>query len=276
LDKYAVIGERLGHSLSPEIHNTAFRHYGISADYSKLEIPAHSFDELINRLKQQNYSGFNVTIPYKTAIIPHLYDLSDEARSIGAVNTIKCEKGQWHGYNTDAAGFLQPLLRVKLNVTKVLLLGAGGAARAVAYAVLNQFPEAIITIAARKIAAVDSFYHAFGNERIAAVGWENRATQAGESNLIINTTPMGMSPHDDQSPLPEETIIQDQAVVYDLIYNPENTMLLRNAVQKNPQVTAISGLEMLIGQADEAFRIWTGKSLPRDSITSRLTSAHKN
>lgn len=239
--QYGLIGYPLTHSFSPGWFAKKFATLGIDATYTTF--PLTGVEEITTLLKTvPDIKGLNVTIPHKESIIPYLDELDDTAQKIGAVNCIAFDNGKSKGYNTDAAGFknsLVPLL--KHHHTKALVLGTGGASHAVTY-VLD-----VLSIAYKKVsrtATEDTItYDALNNDIVR------------EHTLIINTTPLGMYPHTDAyPPLPYEAI-SSQHLLYDLIYNPEETRFL--TLGKQAGATIKNGMEMLELQAEESWRIWS-------------------
>jgi len=222
------------------------------------------------------FRGANVTIPHKEAVIPLMDELSSAARSIGAVNTIVVQDGgRLLGENTDHVGFARPLsvFRDELKGRSALVLGAGGAARAVVYSLLHQFELESITLAARTLTrAVRLRSDLAGSRpetRLLIVPWDEEEVSSTGATLIVNTTPIGMDPEADASPLPPGAFRQNQ-IVYDLIYNPEQTRLLGSAEANGAR--CIGGMPMLLGQAAEAFRLWTGQEMPVDAVRAALAN----
>ncbi len=260
-----LIGYPLGHSISPAFQQAAFDYYGMDARYLVWETPADGLAQRIQSLRASHVLGANVTVPYKEAVCSSLDILSEAAQCTGAVNTIVNRKGLLEGYNTDVPGFLRALWedgRLDPRGKRVLLLGAGGAARAVAYA-LSGAGVASLTIANRTVERAKRLAEVLGIGAISeVVSLEPRtlARQAGW-DAIVNTTTLGMwhSPGEGQSPLPPG-LIQPHALVYDLVYNPPETPLLREA--RKAGARTLGGLPMLVYQGAEAFRLWTGKEPP--------------
>jgi len=149
MQKFGVIGYPLAHSLSPQIHNFAFRKLKIDATYEKIEIDPKNFDESINHLRDCGYNGLNITIPYKLKIMSFLDEIDSDAKAVGAVNTIVKKRDKWIGYNTDVNGFLSPIIDLKDRITDCLVLGAGGAARAIVFTLAKYFEANVVTIAGR-------------------------------------------------------------------------------------------------------------------------------
>ena len=280
MKKYAIIGEYLAHSASPNIHMLAFHLHNITADYTKIEISGDSFATRIRKLKTNpHYAGFNVTIPYKCRIVPYLDQLHQTAQNTGAVNTIKSVEGKWIGYNTDVEGFLQPLKPFENNITNCLILGAGGAARAVIYGLLHPDKQRSVTVCMRDESKGQKILQDFVKFR-EKNEIELRVFAAAcdiypDYDLIVNTTPIGMYPHVEESPLLLKKELNKPLVIYDLIYNPPQTTFLKDAKNLKGSVTTISGVDMLIGQAAESFKIWTGLEFPdseaRQLLMNKLT-----
>jgi 3-dehydroquinate dehydratase/shikimate dehydrogenase len=258
---YGIAGSPVGHSVSPAMHNAAFRAAGLDAVY--LPLPAASAEDFMAFARAFDVKGASVTIPYKVAVFPHIDEPSDLARRIGAINAIKRDDDRWLGENTDAHGFLEPLDKMTLDGARASLLGAGGAARGVAIALASR--GARVTVHARneqRAAEVASL--ASG-----AVGtWPPKR---GDWDLLVNCTPIGMHPHVDDTPI--DAALLGSGTVYDLVYNPHATRLLRESAAAG--CTTIGGLEMLVGQARKAFEWWTGlspsASVMREAATTKLS-----
>tara|TARA_Y100000589_G_scaffold332344_1_gene392132 strand:- start:104243 stop:104971 length:729 start_codon:yes stop_codon:yes gene_type:complete len=236
---FFLLGKSLKHSFSKDYFNNKFKKENLSYSYSNIEINA--IDEF-KSIDLQKYNGFNVTIPYKEQIIPFLNDLSAEAKEIGAVNTVKISNGKLTGYNTDAYGFhfsLKPFLK---NIhERALILGTGGASKAVAY-VFEKLGINVLFVS-RKPTTENQIGYNDVNEYVMKF-----------HTIIVNTTPVGMYPNnDDLINLPYECLTPEH-IVYDLIYNPEETLFLQMA--KKNGATAINGLQMLRLQAEKAWQIW--------------------
>jgi len=264
-----LIGHPLGHSLSPKIHAAALKACGLQGDYSLFSIhPDHSHElkELLDKVRAGKIHGLNVTIPHKQNVIPLMDELTDTAKAIGAVNTIYLRKNKLIGDNTDAPGFLSDLKRFLTMETQdhrklnALVLGAGGSARAVVYALLNDGWQ--VSIAARQIKQAQALAHSFAGYKLQVTDFSSFVIHP--SSLIINATPLGMSPNIEASPLPENTVLNKDTIIYDLVYNPRETKLVRDACAQG--CSATTGLGMLIEQAALAFELWTGKNPPRNIL----------
>ena len=253
---YGVIGESLSHSLSPAMFATILPQIVESGAYLTWESPPDELAKLVAKLKALGTGGFNVTIPHKVAILDHLDRVSPEVEALGAVNCVVAEGTKLVGHNTDAAAFRESLVAVKDRFERALVLGAGGAARAVVH-VLRQLGVASITSAARRQDAVsaDPFFQGcewrpFREQEI--------STAASGCDLIVNATPVGMFPNAGICPL--STGFHSDQIAYDLIYRPRPTRFLQIAA--NAGARTIDGLEMLARQAAESLRLWTGAEVP--------------
>jgi len=277
-----LIGFPLGHSLSPKIHATAIKACEIEGDYSLFPISPddkQGLKLLLDRVRNDEITGLNVTIPHKQNVIPLLDKLNPTAISIGAVNTISMQNGMLTGDNTDVPGFLADLKnfltseKQKLGETKTaLVLGAGGSARAVVYALVDDGWD--VVIAARRVEQTQALIAQYQNSdfRISSIEYNllSLHTLLPALSLIVNTTPLGMSPNIDASPWPDDLPFPPNTVVYDLVYNPRETKLVHDAHAAD--IPAITSLGMLIEQAALAFEIWTDCSPPRENLWNALKS----
>lgn len=266
---YSLIGEKLGHSLSPEIHTYIFKKLHINAAYSLMEIGRQNIPNVISALKTLEYSGINITIPYKEAIIPYLDEISSEAAKIGAVNTVKIENNSAKGYNTDYFGFGAMLKRDGIHAEgkKIAILGSGGAAKAVIAYFSDNMPKSIAVIA-RCPEKCHSLKLQFPNIEI--LGYE--ALENLDGDILVNTTPVGMYPNNNAIPVSEEVICRFSACA-DIVYNPLQTSFLKSAEKNNIKTSA--GLYMLIGQAIKAQEIFQGRSIDL-SVGEEIYNTLKN
>lgn len=269
-----VIGSPISHSLSPLMHNAALTALGLNWIYLPLEIPITNLAHAYQGLKSiQNLQGFNLTIPHKQQIIDHLDQITPIAQAIGAVNTVKRTPQGWIGTNTDAPGFLIPLqsLQRDWHNTTVIILGNGGAAKAVVAACL-QLNCRKIHLIGRNPSHLNQFITQTPHPHLTPHPWSELETLLPEATLLINTTPIGMAPNPDQTPLTPHQINQlpPQAIIYDLIYNPRPTLLLQQA--QNRHLTTIDGLTMLIHQGALALEFWLERPAPIAIMTKALTT----
>ena len=257
----AVIGAPIAHSLSPIIQNAALQAAGIDCVYAALPVRPGALSSAVYGLRDAGVVGFNVTIPFKTEIIPLMDDLSEDARRIHAVNTVVVEEnGRLVGHNTDVTGFLAGFAerRIALTEKKAVLVGAGGAARAVLWGLLRSKVSSVVIGVrnASKGAALATDFAAHGDVR--AYGFDDPAftSALGSADIIVQTTPLGMTPHVGEMPSVDVVAIKSSAVFYDLIYTPAETRFLRAAAAHGHET--INGETMLVAQGAEAFFLWTG------------------
>ncbi len=266
---YCIIGDPIDHSLSPAMHNAAFKSVGLNCVYIAFRVPKGELEVSLGSLRATNISGFNVTIPHKVGIIPYIDELDPSAKKSNAVNTVQCIEGTFKGYNTDVQGFIEPLhkRRVSFNGMKILLIGSGGAARAIIAALSNEIGISHIIIANRTRKNVDELITMASNLGLSAnfTRIEYLREHALKSDLIINSTPSGMN--DEQSIVDYEHISKD-SIVYDIVYSPMVTNLIEQA--KNAKATVIYGYEMLLAQGSKAFEIWTGITAPLEAMKKAL------
>lgn len=282
--RLGLIGYPLGHSLSPRLHEAALQSCGLEGSYSLFPIEPddnEGLSQLLKRVRNGEITGLNVTIPHKQNVIPMLDELTPRVKSIGAVNTICLAEDKLIGDNTDAQGFLsdlQGLLTTHLprravpgetrshGDSKALVLGAGGSARAVVYALLND--EWQVTVAARRVEQAEQLAASFEQGQLQITNYELSNIDLSNISLLINTTPIGMAPNIDRSPWPEALPFPARAAIYDLVYNPRETKLVRDAHRQGLQAT--TGLGMLIEQAALSFRIWTGQHPSRETMLAAV------
>jgi len=276
MKKFGVIGFPLTHSLSPQIHNFAFKNLKIDAMYEKIEIAPENFSDSISQLKSAGYSGLNITIPYKQKIMSFLDEIDNDANTVGAVNTIVNNGGKWIGYNTDVYGFMSPVIDLKERITDCLVLGSGGATRAVIYTLAKYLEPKSITIAARNpeksVNLRNEFGAYFNKIQIFLHSFEDTWQILSKFNLIVNTTPLGTFPNIDQTPLLNMINLRDQTIVYDLVYNPLETKFLKDAEKAGKNIFLINGMEMLIQQAASAFKLWTNKEMLVGEVKNYILS----
>lgn len=254
---YAVIGEPIAHSMSPQMHNDLFQHYNLDAHYQPLLVKKENLRDAIVGLKAIGVSGFNVTIPHKTEIIPFLDEVDPLAEQIGAVNTVVNQNGKFVGFNTDGVGFIAGLTSLVPEITaqNVLLIGAGGAARAIYYTLAKTGIQTLdicnrTVQNAQKIILDCSF-----KTSSKALSIEEAEIQLQYYDIIIQTTNIGMAPFLEQSPISLEGL-QSGSIVSDIIYTPLETRLLKTAKEK--EAVTQNGIDMFVHQGAIAFQYWTG------------------
>lgn len=274
LQKFGVIGYPLTHSLSPHIHNFVFKKLHIHAVYEKIEIDPNQFAGSIEHIKNAGYSGLNITIPYKLKIMSFLDEIDNDAKIIGAVNTIKKKEKIWIGYNTDVHGFLSPIIDFKERIVHCLVLGTGGASRAVIYTLAKYLEPKSITIAGRNpqktVNLKAEFRAIFNLIQIKDHSFTELGSILPEFNLIVNTTPLGTFPDVNRTPIPQLTFLPEHTIVYDLVYNPVESKFLKDVAVAGKNIIRINGMEMLIQQAAAAFTLWTGLKMPVNDVREYL------
>ncbi|MEH2248228.1 shikimate dehydrogenase [Nostoc sp.] len=257
-----VIGHPVEHSRSPVMHNAAIAHLGLDYVYLPFPIAPENLEIAIAGFAAIGVVGFNVTIPHKQAIIPLLSEITPLAQTIGAVNTVSRQNNQWVGTNTDIEGFIAPLqttYKQDWSQKVAVILGNGGAARAVV-AGCHQLGFAKIHVVGRNVQRLQEFGKSWSNspisENLQVHHWEELSKLIPQANLLVNTTPIGMYPQVDESPLSAGEIenLPTGAIAYDLIYIPKPTQFLEQAEKQG--VIAIDGLEMLVQQGVAALKIW--------------------
>ncbi len=275
--RFAVLlGDPVGHSLSPAIHNAAFRALGLDAVYLACRVEAARLGDAVAGLGALGCLGANVTIPHKEAAVRLVDRLTPAAEAVGAVNTLAFADEEIVGDNTDAEGFALPLRphAETLAGTEAVVLGAGGAARAAVYALLTAFEPGRVTVAARRTEQarrlVADLSPWAGPDALCALPLAEAGEAIRRSTLVVNATPVGMMPHSDTTPWAHADDLHPGHLVYDLVYAPEETRLLREAATRG--ATPLGGLGMLLGQAAAAFRRWTGLPMPLDAVRAALTA----
>ena len=269
--KLGLIGYPVSHSLSPKIQNAALKACGLEGDYSLFPIAPDdmpALKDLLDRVRSGEMIGLNVTIPHKQNVIQFMDELTPTAEAIGAVSVIYLRENKLVGDNADASGFLSDLKRFVGdrgmgipfgydvgNQNSSLVLGAGGSARAVVYALVNDGWK--VTLAARRFEQAEQLARSFPNHEIQITAFTD--LRLSTFDLLVNTTPLGMTPNIHTSPLPENIVLPNQLNVYDLVYNPRETILVRDARAQG--LNATTGLGMLIEQAALGFELWTGYKL---------------
>ena len=261
-DLYGVLGNPVRHSLGPLMHNAAFSHKGINAVYLAFE--SKDVEKAIQGMRGLGIRGMSVTIPYKSSVIPLLDEVDSLAKDIGAVNTVVNKDNKLIGYNTDAAGALRALKDiVDVNGKNCVILGAGGAARAIGYILKRH--NVNLMIANRSVERGEALSRSLDSPFIKIEQLEKI-----NADILINTTPVGMSPDIDFCPVPENALKSGMTVM-DIIYNPRITKLLHIASKKGCQT--VDGLGMFIYQGGEQFSLWTGKEAPVDIMKNVVKKA---
>ncbi len=273
---FALIGNPVGHSKSPDMMNAALREMRLPNVYLAFKVEPSFLQDAVAGFRALGVKGWNVTIPHKVAIMDYLDAIDETAKAIGAVNTVVYENGKWVGYNTDGPGYFRSLEEewsLPFTRLNVVIVGAGGAARAVGYT-LAKAGVPHITVLNRTLSKAE----ALGKQLSPMARTEVRPLNEGKktiekADLIINTTSVGMVPKCDETPFPVEWLGRGQ-YVSDLIYHPQETALLRGAKARGAQVQ--SGMGMLVYQAVIAFEKWTGKKAPVSLMKQVLATSLKD
>ncbi len=274
-----VIGDPIEHSLSPVMHNAAIASLGVDYVYLPLPVKPADLGVAIAGFNAIGLVGFSITIPHKQAILPLLSHVSSVAQVVGAVNTVWRTETGWSGTNTDVEGFIAPLQAYKWDwsQTTPLILGYGGAARAVVVG-LTQLGCTEIHVVGRNVQKLSQFQQSWVNAPLPVTInvhlWEQLPQLITQADLVVNTTPIGMYPNVEQSPIDAAAMqgLRNGAIAYDLIYTPNPTQFLRDA--KNQGAITIDGLEMLVQQGAAALKIWIKQTPPvgimRQSLQQQL------
>ncbi len=264
----ALIGDPVEHTMSPVMHNAAYKKLGLDYIYIPFRVKPEQLAPAVDGLRALNVCGFNVTIPHKVSIIPVLDGLDPIAEKIGAVNTVVNTGGELRGYNTDADGFLKAMLErgVEPGDKNVVILGAGGAARAITYILAEKVVSLTILNRQEELDWAENIAELIKEDfgkvvRVLELRDDYLAEVLHNADILVNATSVGMSPAGDKSPVPAD-LLRKGLVVFDVVYNPINTRLLNEAKAAGAQT--ISGIDMLAWQGALAFEKWTGQAAPID------------
>ncbi len=273
-----LVGYPLSHSTSPAMHNAAFKSLGLDFEYRLFEVAPDKLKDFVASIRTQEIAGLNVTVPHKERIMAFLEELSEEARFIGAVNTILNKGYKLKGFNTDGEGFLASLQvegKFDPRGKRAVILGAGGAAKAVTIMLCKAGVKSLVItdFLPDKVGALLSHLRLKCKAEISAypVGSVQLEMAISNADLLINATPTGMYPKTEESPLKPDIKFSPRALVYDLIYNPLETKLLKAAKEQGCQT--MNGLEMLVRQGALSFKIWTGKEPSLDIMRQAVLEA---
>lgn len=273
---FGVFGSPIAHSLSPTMHNEAFRLNGIHAIYLPFHVKREELGEGLRIVKEADISGLNITLPHKSAVTEYLDDMTGEAKAIGSVNTITIKDGTLKGYNTDITGFIAPLKESveAIKYEDVVVFGGGGAARMVLFALLHHYTFPKIALFTRNPQQGNQLLDEaeYWKQHGTMLEWVNfndtktAAEYIWESRLIVNCTPLGMSGYPEEFPISLARFFRPGQIVYDLVYNPFRTSFITAGEQRGAVV--IHGLSMFIQQGAEAFRLWTGTDMPVKHVSA--------
>ena len=262
---FAVIGNPISHSLSPFMHDIWLQELNIDASYVPIHVEDGKLEEAVQALKLLGCSGWNVTVPYKEAIIPLLDDIDESAKGIGAVNTVvKTTEGKFVGFNTDGLGFIRSLGSITVT-DRILMLGAGGAARGIVHA-FKQLGFLNLVIANRTNERAEKLVNELQIGQVMSL--QEVEANLGQFDIVVQTTPLGMKNNKTELPI-RLNQIKEHAIVADIVYNPLVTPFLEEAEKYN--VRTINGLGMLVHQGALAFSYWNGINPNSDEMIKRLT-----
>ncbi len=276
-----VMGHPLRHSYSPLMHNLAFKLTNLDYIYLPFDITPSNLKDALKGMVALGITGFNVTIPHKEKVIPFLNEVSEGASIVGAVNTIVNYDGKLYGYNTDVHGVLETLKEYKkdLSGSTVSIIGSGGAARSAVFTLIRYFHVKKIHIINRTLERADTVKKYFSTK----MNFDKITTHTlfppeiikplSKSKLIINASPIGMFPKEDDSPTKIAESFRPNQLVFDIVYNPISTKLLRLAAREG--ATTINGLKMFVEQGAHSFELWTGEPMPTTEVYDALKSQLK-
>ena len=265
-----LIGHPVEHSFSSPMHNAAFAELGLDYVYVAFDVNPNDLKSAVEGAKSLNIKGFNVTIPHKIEVMQYLDELDEVARLIGAVNTIDFKNLK--GYNTDGIGAVRAIEEVtSIKDKNVVVAGAGGASRAISF-YLAKFGAGSMTILNRNAnKAQDLAGDVLKSDLIGDVGADSISeidSYLKDADILVDTTPLGMDPHVNDEPIAKSDAMHDGLVVFDAVYNPNETVLLKEAIKAGAK--PVYGIKMLLYQGAESFKIWTGKDAPIDVMQDAL------
>ena len=274
----AVVANPIKHSISPFIHNSAFETTNTNGVYLAWEVDATELAETVANIRRYQMFGINLSMPYKEQVIAYLDQLSEEACLIGAVNTVVNREGTLIGYNTDGKGFFKSLPSFKISGKRMVLLGAGGAAKAIlSQAILDGVSQISVFVRSSSIEKTKPYLEKLENatgfrvDLVALEDVQDLQDSITQSDLLVNATSVGMD--GTSQPIPTSIVLPEKLMVADVIYQPFETPFLKWA--KNQGNQSINGLGMLLYQAAEAFELWTGKEMPTDQIWELLKQKYQ-
>ena len=274
----AVVANPIKHSISPFIHNSAFEATNTNGVYLAWEVDATELAETVANIRRYQMYGINLSMPYKEQVIPYLDQLSEEACLIGAVNTVVNREGTLIGYNTDGKGFFKSLPSFKISRKRLVLLGAGGAAKAIlAQAILDGVSQISVFVRSSSMEKTRPYLEKIQNatgfrvDLFALEDVQDLQDSITQADLLVNATSVGMD--GSSQPIPTSIVLPEKLLVADVIYQPFETPFLKWA--RNQGNHAVNGLGMLLYQAAEAFELWTGKEMPTDQIWELLKQKYQ-
>ena len=268
---YGIVANPIKHSISPKMHNCAFQELKLNDVYLAFEVNEDKFDDFMRSVKTLNIKGFNVSMPYKTKVLPYLDELTDSAKQCGAVNTVKNRDGHLVGHITDGEGLYKAIINKGWHVEnkKIVVLGAGGAANAIVVELAKQGAKEIVVYnrsdkdklkdIGNKLKCEFKF-HLFDEDKL--------KEDLKDAYMLINTTSVGMKPNEEKCLISSEDTLSSHLKVIDIIYNPKETKLLKMAKEMNLEY--MNGEAMLLYQGASSFEFWTGKNMPIDKVKEEL------
>jgi shikimate dehydrogenase len=267
---YCIIGDPIHYSLSPGMQNAAFAALGLNCTYIAFRVPPSELKDSVESLRSINIAGFNVTVPHKVQVIKHLDELDVTAKKGAAVNTVNNIEGIFRGYNTDIHGFIEPLRRrmIDFRGMNVLVLGAGGAARAVVAGLAEESRSISKVVIANRDVERAKELAKIGSGlglKCQTISLDKAQSVSPDSDLVVNATTLGIN---NEPSVIDYDHIKKGSIVYDIVYRPVTTSLIENA--KYAEANVVYGYEMLVEQGAKAFEIWTGIQAPRDVMKKNL------
>jgi shikimate dehydrogenase len=267
---YCIIGDPIHYSLSPGMQNAAFAALGLNCTYIAFRVPPSELKDSVESLRSINIAGFNVTVPHKVQVMKHLDELDVTAKKGAAVNTVNNIEGIFRGYNTDIHGFIEPLRRrmIDFRSMNVLVLGAGGAARAVVAGLAEESRSISKVVIANRDVERAKELAKIGSGlglKCETISLDKAQSISPDSDLVVNATSLGMN---NEPSVIDYDHIKKGSIVYDIVYRPVTTSLIENA--KYAEANVVYGYEMLVEQGAKAFEIWTGIQAPRDVMKKNL------
>lgn len=268
-----VIGWPIAHSLSPAMQTAAISAARLNYAYIAMPVRPEALPAAVEGLRSLDFRGFNVTIPHKSAVMALLDEVDEDARRIGAVNTVVNENGRLFGHNTDVTGFLRGLSRqgVTVREKRAVVLGAGGAARAVLWGLIREGAANIVVGVRNAPKARESLADFSADAEILSWDGDAFAGALASADILVNTTPLGMTPKTEEAPPVDWDCVRPEAFVYDIIYTPGCTRFLCEAKEHGHRVT--NGVAMLVGQGAEALSLWTGVQPDESAMEQALLEA---
>lgn len=274
-NQLGIIGDPINHSLSPDMHNFLLSRFKLNYHYRAFRVHSGELGQALKQFRNSNFIGLNVTIPHKETILNYMDDISPGAKNLRAVNTVKLNGGKLFGFNTDFFGFEKSLCEEKIDFVnqRAIVLGAGGSARSVVFALIRLGIGEILILnrtieKSKKLIAEMQPATGFSNIIVKELNTANLMAAIKDTVILINTTPVGMSPNIEECPIDERLSFPEDIFIYDLIYNPVETKLL--ALARLQGIRIRNGLDMLIYQGIESLKIWTEKNIEVDSFLPEL------